>query len=130
VVTLPVGPVNVPARVVAEVRGFPTVASGQPTVIVDLARLGDVLAARSQPPLPVTQWWLRTGSGIPAGLPPGAGVTTRAGLAAALLADPLPNVQQLGSLVIVIAAVPVAAAATTAGYRPDPAAQLRTGESA
>jgi hypothetical protein len=104
VVTLPVGSANVPARLVAEVRGFPTVASGQPAVIVDLAPLGDALAARSQPPLPVTQWWLRTGSSAPAGLPPGAAVTTRAGLAAGLLADPLPNVQQLGSLVIVITA--------------------------
>jgi FtsX-like permease family protein len=104
VVRLPVGSVNVPVRLMAEVRGFPTVASGQPAVIVDLGQLGDALAARSQPPLPVTQWWLRTGSGIPAGLPPGAAVTTRAGLAAGLLADPLPNVQQLGSLVIVIAA--------------------------
>ena len=71
------------ARVVAEVRGFPTVASGQPAVIVDLAWLGDVLAARSQPPLPVTQWWLRARPGVPAGMPPGAAVTTRAGLAAA-----------------------------------------------
>ena len=104
VVRLPLGSVNVPVHLVAEVRGFPTVASGQPAVIVDLARLGDALAARSQPPLPVTQWWLRTGSGIPAGLPPGAAVTTRAGLAAGLLADPLPNVQQMGALVIVIAA--------------------------
>ena len=104
VVRLPVGSVNVPARLMAEVRGFPTVASGQPAVIVDLGQLGDALAARSQPPLSVTQWWLRTGSGIPAGLPPGAAVTTRAGLATGLLADPLPNVQQLGSLVIVIAA--------------------------
>jgi FtsX-like permease family len=104
VVRLPIGSVNVPVRLVAEVRGFPTVASGQPALIVDLARLGDVLTARSQPPLPVTQWWLRTGSGRPAGLPPGAAVTTRAGLAAGLLADPLPNVQQLASLVIVIAA--------------------------
>jgi hypothetical protein len=104
VVTLPVGSVNLPVRLVAEVRGFPTVASGQPAVIADLAGLGDDLAARSQPQLPVTQWWLRTGPGVPAGLPPGAAVTSRAGLAAALLADPLPNVQQLGSLVIVIAA--------------------------
>jgi hypothetical protein len=106
-ITLPVGPVNVPARVVAEVRGFPTVARGQPALIVDLGWLEQVLAARSQPPLPVTQWWQRTGSApgaIPAGLPPGAAVTTRAGLAAARLADPLPNVQQLGSLVIAIAA--------------------------
>lgn len=104
VVTLQVGPVNVPARLVAEVRGFPTVASDQPAVIVDLAGLGDVLAAQSQPPLPVTEWWLRAGPGAPAGLPPGAAVTTQAGLAAALLADPLPNVQQLGALVSVVAA--------------------------
>ena len=104
VVRLPVGSVSVPVRLIAEVRGFPTVASGQPAVIVDLGQLGDALAARSQPPLSVTHWWLRTGSRIPAGLPPGTAVITRAGLAAGLLADPLPNVQQLGSLVIVIAA--------------------------
>ncbi len=98
------GPVNVPVRLVAEVRGFPTVASGQPAVLVDLAELGAVLAARSQSALPVTQWWLRAGPGVPAGLPAGATVATRAGLTHALLADPLPNVQQLGSLLIVIAA--------------------------
>jgi FtsX-like permease family protein len=103
-VTLPVGSVSVPARVVAEVRGFPTVASGQPAVIVDLAWLGEFLTTRSQPPLPVTQWWLETGSGAPAGLPPGAAVTTRASLAANLLADPLAKAQQLSLLVIVTAA--------------------------
>jgi hypothetical protein len=103
VVPLQVGDVNVPARLVAAVRGFPTVASGQPAVIVDLARLSSVLVLRSQPPLQVTQWWLRTGSAAPAGLPPGTTVITRAGLAAGLLGDPLPNVQQVGLLVIVAA---------------------------
>ena len=33
-------------------------------------------------------------------------------------------------LALAVAAIPVAAAATTVGYRPDPAAQLRAGESA
>jgi hypothetical protein len=101
---LPVGNVSVPARLVAEVRAFPTVAGAQPAVIVDQAWLQAVLAMQSQPALPVTQWWLRTGDGVPAGLPPGATVTSRAGLAAGLLDDPLPNVPQRGLLVIVAAA--------------------------
>jgi predicted lysophospholipase L1 biosynthesis ABC-type transport system permease subunit len=73
-------------------------------LIVDLAWLQDALTRQSQPALPVTQWWLRTGRGVPAGLPPGAAVTSRAAMAAGLLDDPLPNVQQLGLLVIVMAA--------------------------
>ena len=52
----------------------------------------------------MTQWWLRTERGVPAGLPPGASVTSRAAMAAGLLDDPLPNVPQLGLLVIVMAA--------------------------
>ncbi len=104
VVPLPVGNVSVPIRLVAKVRGFPTVAAAQPAVIVDLAWLQDALALQSQPALPVSQWWLRTEHGVPAGLPPGAAVTSRAGLAASLLDDPLPNVPQLGLLVIVMAA--------------------------
>ena len=103
VVPLPVGNVSVPVRLVAKVRAFPTVGE-RPAVIVDLARLQDALAGRSQPPLPVTQWWLRTERGVPAGLPPGAAVTSRAAMAAGLLGDPLPNVPQLGLLVILVAA--------------------------
>ena len=61
----------------AKVSAFPT-AGAQPAVIVDLAWLQDALARQSQPPLPVTQWWLRTERGGPAGLPPGAAVTSRA----------------------------------------------------
>jgi hypothetical protein len=103
VVPLPVGNVSVPVRLVAKVRAFPT-AGEQPAVIVDLAWLQDALTRQSQPPLPVTQWWLRTERGVPAGLPPGAAVTSRAALAAGLQDDPLPNVPQLGLLVIVMAA--------------------------
>jgi hypothetical protein len=103
VVPLPVGNVSVPVRLVAKARAFPT-AGAQPAVIVDLAWLQDALTRQSQPALPVTQWWLRTERGVPAGLPPGAAVTSRAALAAGLLNDPLPNVPQLGLLVIVMAA--------------------------
>jgi hypothetical protein len=108
IVPLPVGNLSVPVRLVAEVPAFPTVSRGQPAVIVDQASLAGVLAAKSQPPLPVTQWWLRTGNGAPAGLPPGATTASRARLAAGLLDDPLPNVPQLGLLVIVAAAALVA----------------------
>ena len=62
------------------------------------------LLAQSQPPLPVTQWWLAAPHGVPAGLPAGAAVVTRTGSAAGLLSDPLPNVPQLSLLVIVAAA--------------------------
>jgi hypothetical protein len=103
VVPLPVGNANVPVRLVAKLRAFPT-AGAQPAVIVDLAWLRDALARQSQPAPPVTQWWLRTERGVPAGLPPGAAVTSRAAVAAGLLDDPLPNVPQLGLLVIVMAA--------------------------
>jgi hypothetical protein len=103
VVPLPVGNVSVPVRLVAKVRAFPT-AGTQPAVIVDLAWLQAALARQSQPALPVTQWWLRTEGGVPAGLPPGAAVTSRAATAAGLLDDPLPNVPQLGLLVVVMAA--------------------------
>jgi hypothetical protein len=103
VVPLPVGNVSVPVRLVAKIRGFPS-AGTQPAVIVDLAWLTSALAAQAQPALPVTQWWLRTGQSVPAGLPPGAAVTSRAGLSSALLDDPLRDVPQLGLLVIVLAA--------------------------
>jgi hypothetical protein len=108
VIPVPVGNVSVPVQLVAKVRAFPTVPRGQPVVIVDQASLAGVLAGESQPPLPVTQWWLRTDNGVPAGLPPGAATTSRASLAAGLLDDPLPNVPQLGLLVIVAAAALVA----------------------
>jgi hypothetical protein len=106
IVPLPVGNVTVPVRLVAQVRAFPATAG--PAVIVDQAWLQGVLAAQSQPPLPVTQWWLRTSRGVPAGLPAGATAVSWAGLAAGLLADPLPNVPQMGLLLIVAVATGLA----------------------
>jgi hypothetical protein len=104
-IPLPVGNTNVPVRLVAEVRAFPAAGRAGPVVLVDLAWLQQVLAAQAQPPLLATQWWLATAHGrVPPGLPAGATVSSRAGSAAQLLSDPLPNVPQLSLLVIVVAA--------------------------
>ena len=105
VVQVPVGNVTVPVRLVGEVRAFPAAGGNGPAVIVDQARLQQVLVAELQPPLPVSQWWLHTAqNGVPAGLPAGATGATSASAAAGLLTDPLPNVPQLSLLVIVMAA--------------------------
>ncbi len=105
ILPLPVGNASVPVRLVAEVRAFPGAGGTDPAVIIDQSWLQQALAAQSQPPLPVTQWWLATAHGrVPPGLPAGATVMTRAGSAARLLGDPLPNVPQVSLLVIVAAA--------------------------
>ncbi len=104
VVPLPVGNANVPVRLVAGVRAFPATGGAGPAVIIDQAWLQQALAAQSQPPLPVTQWWVGGTHGPPAGLPPGATVVTVAGSAARLLGDPLPNVPQRSLLVVAAAA--------------------------
>jgi hypothetical protein len=108
IVPLPVGNVTVPVRLVAQVRAFPGATGTGPAVIVDQAWLADVLAVKSQPPLPVTQLWLRTSHGVPAGLPAGATTVSWAGSAAGLLGDPLPNVPQMGLLLIVAVATGLA----------------------
>jgi hypothetical protein len=104
VLPLPVGNVNIPVRLVAEVRAFPGAGSAGPAVIIDQSWLQQALAAQSQPPLPVTQWWLAGRPRPPQGWPAGASVVTWAGTAAQLLGDPLPNVSQVSLLVIVAAA--------------------------
>jgi hypothetical protein len=104
IVLLPVGNASVRARLVAEIRALPTAGAAGPAVIVDQGWLQDALLAQSQPPLPVNQWWLAAPHGVQAGLPAGAAVVRRAGSAAGLLSDPLPNVPQLSLLVIVAAA--------------------------
>ena len=103
VVSVPVGNTTVPVRVAAVIRGFPSGGTG-PAVIVNLASLGEALAAQSQPPVPVTGWWLRTMPGSSPRLPAGATGASWAGSAATLLGDPLPNVPQLALLVIALAA--------------------------
>jgi hypothetical protein len=109
VVLLPVGNATVPVRLVAMIRAFPGAANGTAAVIVDQPSLQAVLAAQSQPPLPVTGWWLRTAHGVPPGLPDGASAVSLDRAAAALLGDPLPNVPQLALLVIAVAAAVLAA---------------------
>jgi hypothetical protein len=104
VVLLPVGNATVPVRLVAMIRAFPGAGNGVATVIVDQPSLQAALAAQSQPPLPVTGWWLRTPHGVPPGLPSGATAVSKDRAAAALLSDPLPNVPQLALMVIAVAA--------------------------
>jgi FtsX-like permease family len=108
-VPLPAGTGTVPARLVAEIRAFPTAGGGGSAVIVDQAWLQEILASRGQPPLPVTQWWLATGPGRLSGLPAGATVSSRAKAAAGLLADPVQQVPQLALLAIAAAAALLAA---------------------
>ena len=104
-VPVPVGNTSVPVRLVAAVRAFPTNGGAGPALVVDQAWLQEVLAAESQPPVPVSQWWLSTTRTVArAALPSGATVVTWSGSAARLLGDPLPNVPQLSLLVIVVAA--------------------------
>ncbi len=65
VVPLAVGNATVPVRLVAMIRAFPAAGSTAPVVIVDQPSLQAALASQSQPPLPVTGWWLRTDRGAP-----------------------------------------------------------------
>lgn len=110
ILPVPVGPASVVVKVVAEVNRFATVTGSGGALIVDQAAVQDVLAARGDPPLPVTSWWLRAGAGValPA-LPAGSAVTTRAGQAAALLADPLTSVAQQAALAVAAAMTLLAA---------------------
>jgi hypothetical protein len=108
VVLLPVGNATVPVRLVAMIHAFPSAGNGTATVIVDQSSLQAVLAAQSQPPLPVMGWWLRTAHGVPPGLPHGASAVSLDRVATTLLSDPLPNVPQLALVVIAIAAAVLA----------------------
>jgi hypothetical protein len=72
---------------VAVVATFPTVTAADGAVIVDLPSVQDGLASQSLAPLPVTEWWLSSAGHqvpplLPGVLPPGAAVTSAAGLAA------------------------------------------------
>jgi len=108
VVQVPVGNATVPMRLVAMIRAFPGAGSAAPAVIVDQPSLQGVLAAQTQPAVPVNQWWLRTAHNVRPALPPGASVATWAGSAAVLLGEPLPNVPQLALVVIAVAAAVLA----------------------
>ena len=74
-------------------------------LIVDQTAVQDGLISNSDPPLPVTSWWLRTAtSAVPAGMPPGSAVTDRIGQASALLGDSLSATPQQAGLAVAAAA--------------------------
>jgi ABC-type antimicrobial peptide transport system permease subunit len=123
IVPITVTGVLVPVKIVAAVGAFPTVSGPGGAVVVDLAAVQDVLAAKSLPPAPVTQWWLATTApGAPAGLvtqpppgllarlPAGSVVTVPGRIAASLLGDPLSAAPQQALLAIAAAAALIAIA--------------------
>ena len=110
-----IGTASIRARIVAAVARFPTVTSGG-ALIMDLPTVQSVLTSESAGILPVTQWWLRTrGGAVPAGLPPGMTVTSRARTAAALLANPLSGLPQQALPAIALAAAALAAVGFSVG---------------
>jgi hypothetical protein len=105
--------VSVAVRIVAVASAFPTI--GGSALIVDLRSLQAFLAGHGGSPVPVSQWWLATdGARVPPSLgrslPPGATVTSRAGLTAAALADPLSAAPQRALTAMALAAALLAIA--------------------
>jgi hypothetical protein len=104
----------VSVKIVAAVKSFPTVTGSGGALIVDLGALQAFLGRSSLEPAPVTQWWLATAghSPVPPGLagqlPPGSAVTSRSGIEARLLGDPLSTVPQQGLLAVAVAAAVLA----------------------
>jgi FtsX-like permease family len=108
-----VGGGTLSVTLVAAVSTFPTVTTADGAVIVDLPSVQDGLASQSLAPLPVTEWWLSSAGHqvpprLPGVLPPGSAVTSAAGLAAGLAADPMTAVPQQALLAIAIAAAVLA----------------------
>jgi hypothetical protein len=107
------GDATLAVTIVAVVTAFPTVTSPFGALIVDLPSVQDYLASQALAPLPVTEWWLSTaGHRVPArlaaALPPGSVITSAAGLAAGLAANPMTAVPQQALLAIAIAAAVLA----------------------
>ena len=97
---------QVPVRIVAVVAAFPTTTSA---VIVDQGAVQDLLVSRASPPLPVSQWWLRTSGGaVPPGLPAGSAVTDRTSLQSSLISNSLSAAPLLEGLAIAAAAAVLA----------------------
>ncbi len=108
-----VGGGTLPVTLVAVVSTFPTVTAAEGGVIVDLTSVQDYLASQLLPPLPVTEWWLSTAGQqvpprLPGLLPPGSAVTSAAGLAAGLAADPVTALPQQALLAVAVAAAVLA----------------------
>jgi hypothetical protein len=104
VVPVVVGNSQFDVKLVADLAEFPTATGPGGALIVDQRTLQDVLATGGSAPVPVSEWWLRTASGLPPpGLPSGT-VTTTSGVEAALAADPLSGGPQQALLALALAA--------------------------
>jgi hypothetical protein len=111
-ISVAVGSSSVLVKIVAELAAFPTVTGPGGALIVDQTALQDDLISHSDPPVPVTSWWLRTATGavppglsaVLPGLPPGSAVTDRVGQASALLGDSLSATPQQAGLAVAAAA--------------------------
>src|SRR5690348_13114627 len=85
VVSLPVANQPTKMRIVAAVSAFPTLPPGDPGLIMDGGPLQQNLLVAGVPPLPATQWWVRSARAqqLPVAVP-GLQVTSRAAATAAL----------------------------------------------
>ena len=101
VVQASLGGSPVPVRIVASVAAFPTVGGRAGALVVDLGSLDDSLVAQGQPQAGAAEWW-QAGPRVPAALPGGSAVTTRAALAARLLASPVSAAPQQVLLAIAV----------------------------
>ena len=104
-----IGGIPVPVQIVAAVSNFPTVTASAGALVVDLATLQNFLTSQSIAPVQVTEWWLATtGHQVPPGLaarlPAGSEITSSAGLAHTLTADPLSAAPQQALLALAAAA--------------------------
>ncbi len=104
VLTASASGIGVPVRIVAALRAFPAVTAGGGALIVDQARLQQILASRAATPLPVTAWWLATRRSSPPPALRGATVTSRAALAATLLGNSLAAPPRQAALAVGLAA--------------------------
>ena len=95
---------GVQVRIVAAIRAFPADTAGGGALIVDQARLQQILASLEATPLPVTEWWLATRQSSPPPVLRGATVTSRAALAAALLGNSLAAPPRQAALAVGLAA--------------------------
>jgi hypothetical protein len=101
--------VQVPLRIVAVVKSFPTVTASTGALIVDLPAAQQRLVSQGTPPLGVTQWWLATTNhqippGLSSALPPGSAITGADSATAALTGNPLSAAPQQALLALAAAA--------------------------
>jgi hypothetical protein len=125
-ISVTLGGIPFPARIVASVARFPTVFGRNEALITDLGAINDLLAAREASsqvtPLPVTRWWLRTRGGLVPHVPAGVTVAVRTRQQQALLHNPLLKAPRQAMLAIGLAAVLLG----VLGFSVSVAASLRT----